>query len=55
VANRIDPQMAAADDNIATLARRLPAPLWADVPHGCTDARQISFTDPLDAHADVLA
>ena len=55
VANRIDPGMAAVDDNIATLARRLPAPLWADVPHGCTDARRIPFTDPLDAHADVLA
>lgn len=33
VANRIDPQMAAADDNIATLAERLQAPLWAEVPH----------------------
>ena len=53
VANRIDPRMAAADDNIATLARRLPAPLWAEVPHGCTDARLIPFTPRF--HADVLA
>ena len=53
VANRIDPQMAAVDDNIATLARRLPAPLWAEVPHGCTDARLIPFTPRF--HADVLA
>lgn len=53
VANRIDPQMAAADDNIATLARRLPAPLWAEVPHGCTDARLLPFNARFDA--DVLA
>ena len=32
VANRIDPQMPAQDDNIATLRDRLKAPLWADVP-----------------------
>jgi dethiobiotin synthetase len=53
VANRIDPQMAAVDDNIATLARRLPAPLWAEVPHGCTDARFLPFNSRFDA--DVLA
>ena len=53
VANRIDPRMAAADDNIATLARRLPAPLWAEVPHGCTDARLLPFNSRFDA--DVLA
>ena len=33
VANRVDPHMARADDNIATLAARLGAPLWAEVPH----------------------
>jgi len=33
VANRIDPAMSAADDNLAYLAARLGAPLWADVPH----------------------
>lgn len=33
VANRVDPRMASADDNIATLAARLGAPMWADVPH----------------------
>ncbi len=32
VANRIDPVMAAADDNVAFLRERLGAPLWADVP-----------------------
>jgi len=32
VANRIDPQMQAQEDNIATLRERLHAPLWADVP-----------------------
>ena len=53
VANRIDPQMAAVDDNIATLARRLPAPLWADVPHGATDARHIPFNHRFEH--DVLA
>ncbi|HEX3141212.1 MAG TPA: dethiobiotin synthase [Rhizobacter sp.] len=32
VANRIDPQMQAQEDNIAFLSERLKAPLWADVP-----------------------
>jgi dethiobiotin synthetase len=32
VANRIDPQMQAQEDNIAYLSERLKAPLWADVP-----------------------
>jgi dethiobiotin synthetase len=31
VANRIDREMDAADDNVATLAARLPAPLVADI------------------------
>jgi len=31
VANRIDPAMEAADDNVAALAERLPAPLAADI------------------------
>ena len=30
VANRIDPQMMASDENVATLVDRLPAPLCAD-------------------------
>ena len=34
VANRIDPQMARADENRAALAERLDAPLLADVPYG---------------------
>lgn len=33
VANRIDPQMASPDDNIAYLQDHLGAPMWADVPH----------------------
>ena len=33
VANRIDPTMAAQDDNVATLRQRLRAPLWADIAH----------------------
>ena len=32
VANRIDPQMQAQDDNIDTLRHRLQAPMWADIP-----------------------
>jgi dethiobiotin synthetase len=32
VANRIDPAMRAADANVAALAKRLPAPLVADIP-----------------------
>jgi dethiobiotin synthetase len=32
VANRLDPAMAAYDENLATLARRLPAPLLAELP-----------------------
>ena len=34
VANRIDPAMARADDNVADLARRLDAPLLADLRYG---------------------
>lgn len=33
VANRLDPEMDAAEDNIAYLRTRLPAPLLADVPY----------------------
>jgi dethiobiotin synthetase len=34
VANRIDPGMARADENLQALRERLPAPLLADVPFG---------------------
>ena len=34
VANRVDPAMARADDNVTDLARRLPGPLVADLPYG---------------------
>jgi len=33
VANRIDPDMLAYEENLATLAARLPAPLLAEFPH----------------------
>jgi dethiobiotin synthetase len=33
VANRIDPDMAAYDESLASLAERLPAPLLAEFPH----------------------
>ena len=33
IANRVDPTMLAADQNIATLRQRLDAPLWAELPH----------------------
>jgi len=38
VANRIDPAMAAVDENIEYLRRRLPPPLLADVAHGAQEA-----------------
>lgn len=42
VANRIDPQMGSVDENIATLADRLQAPMWADVPRLVSpDPRQV--------------
>ncbi|MBX3620963.1 MAG: dethiobiotin synthase [Rhizobacter sp.] len=47
VANRIDPQMAAADDNIAYLQERLGAPLWAEVPRMAEpDPREIVWQHP---------
>ncbi|HNQ04943.1 MAG TPA: dethiobiotin synthase [Thiobacillaceae bacterium] len=33
VANRLDPSMAAYEENLATLVRRLPVPLLAELPH----------------------
>ncbi|NYG33908.1 dethiobiotin synthase [Sphaerotilus montanus] len=36
IANRVDPDMACADDNVAFLRRHLPAPLWADLPYSPT-------------------
>jgi dethiobiotin synthetase len=45
VANRIDPEMEAVDDNIAYLRRRLDAPLWADIPFGCSDPRAVAWVD----------
>ena len=45
VANRIDPAMLRADDNVEELRRLLPAPLVADVPYGAAptfDAASLS-------------
>lgn len=50
VANRIDPDMLCGDENVATLRRRLPAPLWADVtrrPDGAPAARPLPFDETL--------
>ena len=38
VANRIDPRMERADDNLRFLQRHIEAPLWADLPHGSSHA-----------------
>jgi dethiobiotin synthetase len=47
VANRIDPQMRAQDDNIAWLRRQLAAPLLADIPHqDAPDARTLGLELP---------
>ena len=47
VANRVDPEMEAADENIAYLRARLGAPLLADVPHQeLPDARSLVFELP---------
>ena len=47
VANRIEPGMAAADDNIAFLRQRLGAPLLADIPHSATpDFRAVHIELP---------
>ena len=47
VANRIDPGMAAADDNIAFLRQRLGAPLLADIAHSAApDFRAVHIELP---------
>lgn len=47
VANRIDPGMAAADDNIHFLRQRLGAPLLADIAHSATpDFRTVDIQLP---------
>ncbi|HKB53022.1 MAG TPA: dethiobiotin synthase [Ramlibacter sp.] len=46
IANRIDPAMAAASENIDFLGNRLQAPLLADIAHGNTDARSIPLELP---------
>jgi dethiobiotin synthetase len=47
VANHVDPQMACADENLATLRERLGAPLWGVVPWSATpDAARITLDLP---------
>lgn len=47
VANRIDPAMAAPDDNIAFLRQRLSAPLLADIAHSAApDFRTVNLQLP---------
>ncbi|KRD27239.1 MULTISPECIES: dethiobiotin synthase [Acidovorax] len=47
VANRVDPEMEAADENIAYLRARLGAPLLAEVPYqDLPDARSLVFELP---------
>jgi dethiobiotin synthetase len=47
VANRVDPAMLAADENIASLRARLQAPLLAEVLHqAAPDARTLAFDLP---------
>lgn len=47
VANRVDPAMLAADENIAYLRARLQAPLLAEVPHQAEpDASTLAFDLP---------
>lgn len=47
IVSRIDPAMAAAEDNIAWLRQRLRTPLLADIPHQpLPDARTARFTLP---------
>jgi dethiobiotin synthetase len=49
VANRVDPAMLAADENIAYLRARLQAPLLAEVPHQAVpEARSLVFELPGD-------
>ncbi|RYF69511.1 MAG: dethiobiotin synthase [Comamonadaceae bacterium] len=48
VANRVDPEMEAADENIAYLRARLGAPLLADVPYQeFPEARSLAFELPV--------
>lgn len=50
IANRIDPHMACADDNLATLRELLGAPLLGDVPWSAApDARHIELELPVPA------
>jgi dethiobiotin synthetase len=41
IANRVDPQMRRFAENLATLERRLPAPLLGVIPHGVGGAEAV--------------
>lgn len=45
IGNRIDPQMAAVDENIDTLRRLLPAPCLGILPHGVVPAQAAHALD----------
>jgi len=51
ICNRIDPMMAAADDNVAFLRARLAAPLLADIPHShVPEAARVAVDLPASWH-----
>jgi dethiobiotin synthetase len=45
IANRVDPQMRRFAENLATLERRLPAPLLGVIPHGVGGAAAAQHLD----------
>jgi dethiobiotin synthetase len=49
IGNRIDPAMARADDNVATLRERMPAPCLGVLPfHGAPDPAALArYVDPV--------
>ncbi len=56
VANRLDPAMAAYEENLASLDHRLPAPRLAELPHlGHPDPRRLARFLPPKRVADLLA
>ena len=46
IANRLDPAMSAASENVSFLQRRLSAPLLADIAYGHTDPRGVVMELP---------
>jgi hypothetical protein len=54
IGNRIDPHMARADDNLATLRERLPAPCLGVLPF-CADPDPRALADDLGSAVWVIA